>query len=44
MREVLLMTMGKGMKQDFQNTDFASLEALLRASGPHSLEAVIKAA
>lgn len=31
-REVLLMTMGEGMKQDFQNTDFASLEALLRAA------------
>lgn len=30
MREVLLMTMGKGMKQDSQNTDFTSLEALLR--------------
>lgn len=26
------MTLGEGMKQDFQNTDFASLEALLRAA------------
>lgn len=44
MKEALLMTTGKGVKPDFQNTDFASLEALLRARGPHSSEAVIKAA
>lgn len=44
MKEALLMTMGKGVTPDFQNTDFASLEALLRARGPHSSEAVIKAA